>query len=83
MKMRPWNDFGTKLRPSRLQDALATSGLSVFGAFLEPFWLKAALEGAILGPSGDPQSVKNQTFGLRLVLGASKNDLWKIVWKKH
>ena len=33
-KIRPLSVFGAKSRPGRLQDALVTSGLSVFGAFL-------------------------------------------------
>ena len=34
MKMRPWNVFGAKLRPGRLQDAKGSSLQSTLGAFL-------------------------------------------------
>ena len=51
--------------------------------FLDPFWPKMAFQGAILGPSWGPKSVKNRTFGFRSAQGPSKNELRKGVGKKH
>ena len=42
-----------------------------------------AVQGVMLGPSGDPRSIKNRTFGCRSTQVSSKNDLWKGIWKKH
>ena len=50
--------------------------------FLAPFDRKWRSKGPIW-ISGKSQMVQNHTFGLRSALGASKNDLWKSVWKKH
>ena len=79
MKMHPWNGFGAKSRPGRLQ---GESGMKKFG-FLDGFWLKMELQCAILEFSWDPTSVKNRTFGLRSAQGPSKNDLREGGWKKH
>ena len=46
-------------------------------ALLAPFWPKMVLQGAILGPSWGPKSVKNRTFGPRSAQGPSKNDVWR------
>ena len=48
---------------------------------LEPFWPNMSLQGAILGPNGDPQSFKIHIFGPRSAQGPSKNDIRKGVWK--
>ena len=75
--------LGAFSTPNRAQVGSRTLGAICRVTLLAPFWSKMVFQGAILGPSWGPKSVKNRTFGFRLALGASKNDLWKGVWKKH
>ena len=60
MKMLPWNVFGSKSRPCRLQGAPRHSGLSFFGAFLAE---NDAPRG-ILGSSGDQNLLNIKLLGL-------------------
>ena len=69
--------------PNRAQVGSRTLDLNWGTAPFGTFWPKMALEGAMLGPSGIPKSVKNRTFGPRSAQGPSKNGLRKGVWKKH
>ena len=74
-KIRFLGRIGTFSAPFRAQVGSGWAGGVRGRGLLVPFWPKLARQGAILGASPNPKSLKNHIFEHKSALGPSKNDL--------